>query len=308
MARVRYLFALMRGIIYNLIQGVCRRAGTGGAQDRVERYEKEVEMPTAPEVWQAPGIIYQFGRSGLLGGLVKATFFNWPQLRDWAQDGQKLTDVFPAEIKGLAYIPKEDGCLLLANHPRIDVALVAMYQFAASLKEERNREMVFPMAGELALWGDFCLPYLHTLLSRYQALYPENIIPVPTIKSRPGYRSGRARAIEQTRRALQMGRVVILHPEAQTEKRNVILPKHIYRHGAGGLVREASQSGMIQIPLAIWRGTERETMIRVGEPFLVDPALTDQEAVIQAMGKVAALMPNELRGPFADPTHPAALH
>jgi hypothetical protein len=128
------------------------------------------------------------------------------------------------------------------------------------------------------------------------------MIPVPTIKSRPGYRAGREQAIEQARRALRTGWVVVLHPEAETEKGNVMLPKRIYRHGAGGLVKEASQAGIVQLPLAMWTGPARKTIIRVGEPFGIDPALTNPEAVIEVMGKVAALMPNELRGPFAEKT------
>jgi hypothetical protein len=261
-------------------------------------------MPIAPEVWQLPGIICQFGRSGLLGDLVRATFLGRSLVRDWAKDGRKLAEVFPAEARGIENIPVKGGCLLLANHPRIDVALVALYQLAASLEEEKNRELVFLMAGELALWGDFSFPWLQILLSRYQALYPGTIIPVPTIKSRPGYRSGRLQATERARRALQTGKVVILTPEARTEKGNVILPKDLYRHGAGGLVKEASESGIALVPLAVWTGSGRETMIRVGEPFLVDRTLTNQEVVVEVMGKVAALMPNELRGPFADPARP----
>jgi hypothetical protein len=257
-------------------------------------------MPIAPEVWQAPRIIYQFGKSGLLGELVQATFLNRSQLRDMAADGRRLAEVFPAEVRGIENIPEEGSCLLLSNHPRIDVALLALYQFAASLRKEKGRGFVFLMAGELALWGDFAPRYLQTLLSRYQALYPETIFPVPTIKSRPGYHSGRVQATERARQALQTGQVVILHPEAETEKGNVILPKHIYRYGAGALVKESIRAGIVQIPLAMWVGAENKTVLRVGEPFAVDLALTNQEAVIEVMGKVAALMPNELRGPFAD--------
>ena len=175
-----------------------------------------VKRPIAPEVWQTPGIILQFDRSGLLRELVQATFFNRPQLRDMADDGRRLAEVFPAEVTGLEHVPETGGCLLVANHPAIDVALVAMYQFAARLQEVRGRQIVFPMAGELALWGDFSPRYLQTLLSRFQAMYPDNVIPMPTIKSRPGYRAGRAHATERVRRALRTGQVVVLHPEAKT--------------------------------------------------------------------------------------------
>jgi hypothetical protein len=256
-------------------------------------------MPIAPEIWQAPGIIYRFGRSGLLGDFVRATFLGRPLARDWATDGRQLAEVFPAEVLGVENIPEEGGCLLLANHPRIDVALIAIYQLAAKLEEKTNRELAFVMAGELALWGDFSFPWLQVLLSRYQALYPRTIIPVTTIKSRPGYRSGRLQATERARRALQTGRALLLTPEAQTEEGNVILPKKVYRYGAGGLVKEAGELGTALVPLAIWKDPGRRTMIRVGAPFLVDQGLTNREAVVEAMGKVAALMPNELRGPFA---------
>jgi hypothetical protein len=256
-------------------------------------------MPIAPEVWQAPSLIYQFGRSGLLGDLVRATFLGRSVIRSWAKDGRALTEVFPAEVVGIEHVPKEGGCLLLANHPRIDVALLAIYQFAARLEQETDRELVFVMAGELALWGDFSFPWLQTLLSRYQALYPQTIVPVPTIKSRPGYRSGRLQATERTRQALRTGKTVLLTPEAQTEKGNVILPTDVYRHGAGGLVKEASAGGMALVPLAVWKDPGRASTIRVGEPFLIDRALTNQKVVVAAMGKVAALMPNRLRGPFA---------
>jgi hypothetical protein len=258
-------------------------------------------MPIAPEVWQTPGIIYQFARGGLLGDLVQAALLGRSVVRNWAKDGRQLAQVFPAEIRGVEHIPEEGGCLLLANHPRIDVALVAFYQFGARLAEKKNRDLVLLMAGELALWGDFSFPWIQTLLSRFQALYPETLIPVPIIKSRPGYRSGRLQATERARRALQRGKAVILTPEARTEKGNVILPTDVYRYGAGGLVKEASESGIALIPLAVWTGPGRGTVIRVGEPFTVDLTLTDQRVAIEVMGKVAALMPNELRGPFADP-------
>jgi hypothetical protein len=50
----------------------------------------------------------------------------------------------------------------------------------------------------------------------------------------------------------------------------------------------------------MWVGPEGKAVVRFGEPFTVDLALTNQEAVIEVMAQVAALMPNELRGPFAD--------
>lgn len=261
-------------------------------------------MPIAPEVWQTPGIIHQFARSGLLRVFVRAAFLGRSPARDFAQDGRVLAEVSPSEVSGIENIPGEGACLLVANHPRIDVALTALFRFAASLQEDKNRGFVFLMAGELAIWGELPFPGVKTLLSRFQALYPETIIPVPTIKSRPGYRAGRVQATERARRALQAGEALLVHPEAQTEVGNVILPIAIYRYGAGALVKQASEAGIIQLPLAMWIGPSRETTVRVGEPFLVDPALTDQDAVIDAMAQVAALMPNALRGPFADPACP----
>jgi 1-acyl-sn-glycerol-3-phosphate acyltransferase len=115
-------------------------------------------------------------------------------------------------------------------------------------------------------------------------------------------------ALDAAVTALKAGAVLLIYPEGHRSRNGVLLP------GRGGAVRLAMQSGMPIVPVAIF-GTERglagsltrkPVTLRIGAPYTVPPTadgkippdLMDQ-LTTEMMQRIAALLPPERRGPYA---------
>jgi 1-acyl-sn-glycerol-3-phosphate acyltransferase len=117
-------------------------------------------------------------------------------------------------------------------------------------------------------------------------------------------------ALDAAVEGLRAGAVLLIFPEGHRSRSGVLQP------GRGGAVRLAMQSGVPIVPVGVI-GTEhgldgsfrrRPVLLRVGEPFTIAPTpdgkippeLMDQ-LTSDMMQRIAALLPEERRGPYALP-------
>ncbi len=115
-------------------------------------------------------------------------------------------------------------------------------------------------------------------------------------------------ALEAAVTALRGGAVLLIYPEGHRSRNGVLLP------GRGGAVRLAMQSGMPIVPVAII-GTEhglkgslarKPVTLRIGAPYTVAPTPDGkippdlmEQLTNEMMLRIAALLPPERRGPYA---------
>lgn len=115
-------------------------------------------------------------------------------------------------------------------------------------------------------------------------------------------------ALEAAVAALKAGAVLLIYPEGHRSRTGVLLP------GRGGAVRLAMQSGMPIVPVSII-GTERglagsltrkPVTLRIGTPYTVPPTADGkippdlmEQLTVEMMQRIAALLPPERRGPYA---------
>jgi 1-acyl-sn-glycerol-3-phosphate acyltransferase len=202
---------------------------------------------------------------------------------------------FRWSVEGLERLPPREsgGMIVVMNHvnqmdiPVIGALLPFRYQLSWLGKAELFRH-----------------PFIRWLLHTMQ------VIPI-----RRGRRD--AAAMEAVVNALRGGAVLLIFPEG-TRSHNGVL-----RAGRGGAVRMALQAGVPIVPIAVV-GTEhgfggslrrRPVHMRIGQPYMVVPnpdgsvpsALMDQ-LTDEMMGRIAALLPPERRGPYAARLSPELEH
>ena len=262
-------------------------------------------MSLSPEIRKIPEIIGKFNRAGLTGELIGA-LIKGKTGRDLIEDGKRLLAEYGGNewvgVTGIGNIPKDSGCLVVFNHPNMDVLLPAMLTLMVSIHNEGGQVPVLLMGAEIPLFGKFNetypLPGSVGLIGRFHRLYPENIISVPMSTARKDYNSGRFLATRKAVGALQKGRMVMIAPEGHVEMGNTISPIDTLHSGAGGLSRIASSVGVPTVPVGIWENQkDRSIRINIGESFIVSTN-DNTKAGNELMFRVAHLMPEELRGPF----------
>lgn len=262
-------------------------------------------MSLSPEIRKIPEIIGKFNRAGLTGELTDAVI-KGKTGRNLIEDARRLLVEYGGsgwvEIKGLGNIPKDSGCLMVFNHPNMDVLLPAMLTLMVKVHDESGQVPMLLMGAEIPLFGKFNetspLPGSINLIGRFHRLYPENIISVPMSSVRKDYGSGRFLATRKAVTALQKGKMVMIAPEGHVEVANTISPIDTLHSGAGGLSRIASNAGVPIVPVGIWESQESGPIrISIGEPFMISTG-DNAKAGSELMFRVARLMPEELRGPF----------
>jgi hypothetical protein len=262
-------------------------------------------MSLSPEIRKIPEIIGKFNRAGLTGELIGA-LIKGETGRDLIEDGTRLLVEYRGnelvDVRGIGNIPKDSGCLVVFNHPNMDVLLPAMLTLMVKVRGEGGQIPTLLQGAEIPLFGKFNetypLPGSIGLIGRFHRLYPENIISVPMSTTRKDYYSGRIAAARKAVAALQKGRMVMIAPEGHVEMGNTISPIDMLHSGAGGLSIIASRTGIPTVPVGIWE-TQKGGSIRIniGVPFMVDT--NDNKKVgNELMFRVAQELPEELRGPF----------
>lgn len=262
-------------------------------------------MPIAPELKKLPEIIGKFNRAGMTSELINALIREETN-RDLVDDARRLLVEFGGDelvdIQGLENIPKKTGCLVVFNHPNMDVLLPAMLSLMVKVHDNGGHTPTILMGGEIPLLAKFNdtypLPGSIKLINRFHRLYPENIISVPISTKRKDYHSGRFLAIRKTITALKNGNMVVVSPEGHVEKDNVISPIDTLHSGSGGLSIMASNLGIPVIPVGIWGMSKGEQAhVNIGKPFFVKTK-DKEEAVCELMYRVAQVMPEKFHGQF----------
>lgn len=263
-------------------------------------------MSISPETRKIPEIIGRFNRAGLTGELIGA-LVKGKTGRNLIEDARRLMVEYRGDelvdVRGIGNIPKDSGCLMVFNHPNMDVLLPAMLTLIVKVHDENGHIPTMLMGAEIPLFGKFNetypLPGSISLINRFHRLYRENIISVPMSTTRKDYHSGRFAAARKAMAALRDGSMVMIAPEGHVEMDNSISPIDSLHSGSGGLSIIASRVGIPAVPIGIWE-TQKGGSIRVniGVPFTIGTN-DGKEAVCELMSRVAQVMPQELRGPFA---------
>jgi len=261
-------------------------------------------MPISPEMARLPGIAGKFYRAGLLPELVGG-MISGKSGRDMVEDAKRLIGELEKEtsinIFGLENIPKETGCVILFNHPNMDVLLPAMLGMMIGAYDTSGQKIMLVMGSEIPMTiknfnEKSALPGSVWLLNRFHRLYSENIISVPTAASRRDFLTGRTVAVRKIMRAIKNNNIVIISPEGHVEKNGVISPVETYHEGSGKLAILATRMGIPTVPVGIWE-TRNMTNVNIGRPFFLTAKEADL-AAIEGMSEVAKMMPEVLRGPF----------
>ncbi len=188
-------------------------------------------------------------------------------------------------IEGLENLPprKQGGMLFVMNHVNwIDIpAIGALLPFSWRLTWLGKEEL---FRSPLTRW------FFYTMY----------VIPV-----KRGKRD--VNAINTTVEAVKKGAAMLVFPEGHRSGNGVLQP------GRGGAIRIGMQSGAPLVPVAVCGshhglgGTFRrkELVIRIGEPFVVEstpdgriPPDTMTQLTNEMMFQIAALLPEEKRGPY----------
>ncbi len=262
------------------------------------------DMPISPEMGKMPEMIATFYRAGLVGELI-ADMVRGEGNRDLVADARRLVKELKkhcvVEVMGIENIPKESGCLVVFNHPNIDVLMPAMLDLITEIFDENGQQVCLAMGSEIPMttskFNDkSALPGSVSLLRRFHQLYPNNIISVPTAEKRKDFLTGRAVAVRKIMKEFKKNNIVLISPEGHVEEGGVVSPPETYHEGSGKLGILAASMGIPTVPVGIWK-EEGVIVTNVGEPFMIESEEADM-AVVEMMYCVARAMPEELRGPF----------
>lgn len=262
-------------------------------------------MSFSPEIGKLPELFWQFQKSGLVGELLK-TFILGQTNRDLVADSRRFLTEFSKEklvtVTNTEDLPKDGGCLIVVNHPNVEVLIPAFLKLISELSDKCGRTDVHILAGsEIPLFGRierYPLPGSASFLRRFHRIYPENILPVPTASVRKDYWQGRIAACRHILESLKNGEIVALAPEGHVERNNIISPIETYNHGSGALAIRSKNEGVFQIvPVAILEKSQKGINVIIGKPFVTESS-EKKEASEEIMKHIAELLPNYLRGPF----------
>lgn len=261
-------------------------------------------MPISPELSRLPRIATSFYRAGLMRELVWG-ILTGEKGRDMVEDAEKLLVELEkhskVDLAGLENIPAENGCMIVFNHPNMEVLLPAMLELFVSIFESNGKQVRLAMGSEIPMTTKnfnekTSLPGSVWLLERFHGLYSNNIISVPTAEDRKDFLSGRTIAVRKMMRAFKDKDIVVISPEGHVEENGMISPIDTYHDGSGKMAMLASKMGIPTVPVSIWR-QDGEIKVIIGEKFFVT-ANSAELAAVEAMYHVSLNLPEELRGPF----------
>jgi len=263
-------------------------------------------MSISPEMREIPYLYKVFAKAGLAGKLISGVV-RGETGRDLIADAQRLSAEFDrnglVHINGIENISKSDGCLMVFNHPNVDILLPAFLKLIVEINKVYERKNpVFVAGSEIPLFGRFeryPLPGSLTLLRRFHHLYPDNIISVPTARMRKDYTEGRFLAARKVISSLRSKNIVVISPEGHVEVDNQISPLDTFHEGSGRLAIMATKRQIPINPVAIWEEGQDTINVEVGEPFNTETN-DSVDAVNDLMRHVANLLPDKLRGPFQE--------
>jgi len=128
-------------------------------------------MPIAPELKKLPEIIGKFNRAGMTSELINALIKEETN-RDLVEDARRLMVEFGGDklvnIQGLENIPRKTGCLVVFNHPNMDVLLPALLSLMVKVHDNGGHTPTIKKTGCLVVFNhpnmDVLLPALLSLM------------------------------------------------------------------------------------------------------------------------------------------------
>jgi 1-acyl-sn-glycerol-3-phosphate acyltransferase len=205
----------------------------------------------------------------------------------------RLIGLWRWRVEGVANLPprKSGGMVIAINHISwIDILAVGG---------------LMPFAYRLSWLGKAEL--FNNPISRW-FFYNMNVIPINR-----GRRD--VTALDTSVEMLRAGAVLLIFPEGHRSRSGVL------QTGRGGAIRLAMQSGVPIVPLAITgsehglRGSflRRRLTIRIGQPYTIPPTANGKipadmmdQLTEDMMQRIAAMLPEDRRGPYAQLTAPQA--
>ncbi len=263
-------------------------------------------MSISPEIKKIPYLYHVFARAGLAGELILDVVRGRTN-RNLVADARRLSAEFGkswlVHVNGVENISEFDGCLMVFNHPNVDILLPAFLRLITEINNVYERKNpVFVMGSEIPIFGRFDrypLPGSPTFLKRFHHVYPNNIISVPTTRMRKDYVEGRVFAARRIIKSLKDGNIVVISPEGHIEINNQISPLSTFHAGSGRLAIIATKHRIPISPVAIWEENQGTINVEVGRPFYIETS-DSADAVNDLMRHVADLLPDKLRGPFRE--------
>jgi 1-acyl-sn-glycerol-3-phosphate acyltransferase len=218
------------------------------------------------------------------------------------------------QVRGRGYIPLQDAFLLVMNHyHRADIPSWWMSMAVIQAIAERRaghapNELRMVVASQwtypVGLRRLIAEPFSRFLVGRIITAYdflpmvPPELGPAAMIR-----RAGTLRAIVLAARAAEDNRTLIgLAPEGGDTDGGVMVRPPV---GAGRFMQLLCTAGPPFLPAGVWAEGD-QLFVRFGEPFhVVEQAGVrkserDEFYMREVMGRVAALVPPPLRGPFGE--------
>lgn len=258
-------------------------------------------MPVSPEIFLLTDQVKKFTRAGLTFELFRDLIIGRNN-RDIVSDARRVLPEFLKDIS--VNISGEENIqnsgLIVFNHPGNDIMVPALLSLFITVNELTHKYVSLVKASDIMLLTNYNdkkpLPGSVAFMKRFNNLYGENIISLPTLTSRKDYVSGRAVAARKIIEYLRRGQLVALAPEGHTEINNEISPLETYHDSSGTLIRYTSRFGLPIVPIGIWK--EKNVInLKIGKPAKIFSE-NNLKAVVELMGLIAENLPEKHRGPF----------
>ena len=234
-----------------------------------------------------------------------------------SEDAARIHHLLRTRYEGLEHIPARGPVCVVINHYSTPTHHVTFTVLAVSLGVTRQRDPSLPRAGRELAWltqnqwprevdghrrHD---PFTHWVFSRMERVY--DLVPHSPVT---GDIAGRAASLHEIlRRATGRARGQEGQPQPVAiapEGRN---GPHLLEPwpGVGTMLGLLSTAGVPLLPCGISEPPEGHT-VRYGPPFRLEPlrdldrTARDQRWATTAMGHIAALLPPDMRGPYAAAT------
>lgn len=238
----------------------------------------------------------------VLLGLVRSLLVG--ERRSFRQDALRCTRNLHIHLKGGAHIPTHGPGVILVNHyyrPGFFAGWIAL-AVSTAVPAELTWVMTSAWTAAGTLGSLLKAALSERLFPRLAQVY--GFIPMPPMPPRPQDVAARAQAVRRvlsvTSRSPQA--LIAMAPEGQDSPGGVLMRPH---PGVGRLLAHLEAGGMSFHPVGIYEETTA-LVVHFGAPFRLNLSKglstteTDRLSAEIAMCRIAALLPQELRGTFGE--------
>jgi hypothetical protein len=232
----------------------------------------------------------------------------WAIIRDRKRslrmDALRCTRRLPALVLGAEHIPQGGPGVVLLNHyyrPGFSAAWIGL-SVSAVIPHELTWVMSAAWTEANTIWTRLQAAASVPIFPRLARVY--GLISMPPMPPRPHETAARARAVRQILATARRNPAPLLAiaPEGQDPPGGVLMRPH---PGTGRMLFRLAQSGCRFYPLGIYEQDEYIVTgfgpgFHLSLPEGLGPAEVDRRAADRVMSAIAAQLPPELRGAYAD--------